>query len=200
VAPSESDPDSDLVPMLQRGGRAAFEKLMDRYETRIYNLALRMLHGSRPEAEDAAQEIFLEIHRSIGRFRGQSRLDTWIHRIAINVCLQRRRKRTLPTVELMEADGRPAPEADPLRSAERAELRQVMAEAVERLPDGQREVVLLHGMQGLTYAEVAEALACPVGTVKSRLSGAFKRLRVLLDGYVNADAVPAQAARVESGS
>lgn len=179
--------ESELVKRLQQGGRAAFEELLDRYEWRIYNLALRLLDGHRAEAEDAAQDIFLEVHRSISRFRGDSRLDTWIHRIAVNVCLQRRRKRKLSTVELKDADGVHSPDGDPTLSAQRAELRSVMESAVKSLPDGQREVVLLHGMQGLSYSEVAEVLACPVGTVKSRLSTAFRRLRETLTPYVNGD-------------
>ncbi|HTL05770.1 MAG TPA: RNA polymerase sigma factor [Gemmatimonadales bacterium] len=179
--------ESELVKRLQQGGRAAFEELLDRYERRIYNLALRLLDGHRAEAEDAAQDIFLEVHRSISRFRGDSRLDTWIHRIAVNVCLQRRRKRKLSTVELKDADGVHSPDGDPILSAQRAELRSVMESAVKSLPDGQREVVLLHGMQGLSYSEVAEVLACPVGTVKSRLSTAFRRLRETLTPYVNGD-------------
>src|SRR3712207_4539174 len=93
----------ELLRQLRTGSRAAFERLLDRYERRIYNLALRML-GDPTEAEDAAQDIFVEVHRSLPKFRGDSRLDTWMHRIAVNVCLQRRRKRTLPTVELPEGD------------------------------------------------------------------------------------------------
>jgi RNA polymerase sigma-70 factor (ECF subfamily) len=114
-------------------------------------------------------------------------LDTWIHRIAVNVCLQRRRKRKLSTVELKDADGVHSPDGDPILSAQRAELRSVMESAVRSLPDGQREVVLLHGMQGLSYSEVAEVLACPVGTVKSRLSTAFRRLREALTPYVSGE-------------
>jgi RNA polymerase sigma-70 factor (ECF subfamily) len=90
-------------------------------------------------------------------------------------------------VELKDADGVHSPDGDPILSAQRAELRSVMESAVKSLPDGQREVVLLHGMQGLSYSEVAEVLACPVGTVKSRLSTAFRRLRETLTPYVNGD-------------
>jgi RNA polymerase sigma-70 factor, ECF subfamily len=191
--------DQDLVRRLQGGSRAAFEELLDRYERRIYNLALRMLDGDASDAEDATQDIFIEIHRSIKAFRGQSRLDTWMHRIAVNVCLQRRRKRSLKTVELQDADG-PQADGDPFHSAAREELRGVMERAVRELPVGQREVVLLHGMQGLSYSEVAQVLACPVGTVKSRLSTAFKRLRDSLAPYVLAEqAEPVRlAAPVES--
>lgn len=185
MAQRETD-ERELLKRLRSGSRSAFEALMDRYDRRLYNLALRMLDGDAGEAEDAAQDIFVEIHRALPSFRGGSRLDTWVHRIAVNVCLQRRRNKRLPTGELDEAlpslDG-----PDPLGEAVRSELRDRVGAAVQTLPEGQREVVLLHGMQGLSYAEVAEALGCPVGTVKSRLSTAFKRLRTLLAGYVGSE-------------
>jgi RNA polymerase sigma-70 factor, ECF subfamily len=195
VIPSHEAEDQDLVRRLQGGSRAAFEQLLDRSERRIYNLALRMLDGNASEAEDATQEVFIEIHRSIRNFRGRARLDTWMHRITVNVCLQRRRKKSLPTVELQDADLPPQLDGDPFQSAARAELRGVMERAVRELPEGQRDVVLLHGMQGLSYAEVAQVLECPVGTVKSRLSTAFRRLRESLAPYVLAEA-PAEAARL----
>jgi RNA polymerase sigma-70 factor (ECF subfamily) len=179
--PSPID-DHELLRRLRSGSRPAFEALLDRCERRVYNLACRML-GDRTEAEDATQEIFLEVHRALPRFRGDSRLDTWVHRIAVNVCLQRRRKRALPTVSLPDAE-LPSEDEDPFQAAVQGELKSVMERALERLPEGQRDVVLLHGVQGLSYAEVAQVLECPVGTVKSRLSGAFRRLRQMLGGYV----------------
>lgn len=173
-----------LVKGLQEGSREAFRLLLERHERRVYNLAYRMLDHNRQDAEDATQETFVEVYRSINRFAGRSRLDTWIHRIAVNVCLQRRRRKTLPTAELADTGELvlpdPSPDGNPERKAVQADLRAQLARAVAELPDGQREVVLLHGMQGLSYSEVAEALDCPIGTVKSRLSTAFRRLRGLL--------------------
>jgi RNA polymerase sigma-70 factor (ECF subfamily) len=190
------DPDRDLIPGLKAGERAAFAALLDRHERRIYNLALRLLGGDTGEAEDATQDIFIEVHRAVRGFRGGARLDTWMHRIAVNVCLQRRRRRRLETVELPD-DGRSAgPEGDPFRAAARTELSGRIEREVGRLPEIQQEVVLLHGMQGLTYAEVAQVLDCPVGTVKSRLSAAFRSLREALAPYVLAE-TPAEPARVE---
>ena len=191
-----SDPEELWIRQLRSGETRAFEQLLDRYERRVFNLALRLLAGSMPDAEDATQEIFLEVHRSLPKFRGEARRDTWIHRSAVNVCLQRRRKRVLPTAELPDTDLPDPTAGDPFHAAARGELRQVLLVAMDHLPEPQRDVVFLHGMQGLTYAEVAEALHCPVGTVKSRLSTGFKRLRELLGGYLgeNATPVPAGAA------
>ncbi len=182
----KTDPeDREWIRQLQRGEALAFERLLDRYERRVYNLALRMLGGHSTDAEDATQDIFLEVHRSLPRFRGEARLDTWIHRIAVNVCLQRRRKKVLPTTELPEADLLDGTEGDPFQAAVRGELREILTVALDHLPPAQRDVVLLHGMQGLSYSEVAEAMSCPVGTVKSRLSTGFRRLRELLGGYLS---------------
>jgi RNA polymerase sigma-70 factor (ECF subfamily) len=191
-----SDPEEQQwISKLRQGDGRAFERLLDRYERRVFNLALRLLAGSMPDAEDATQDIFLEVHRALPRFRGDARLDTWIHRIAVNVCLQRRRKRVLPTAELPDTD-LPDPSAgDPFQSAAQGELRQILLVAMDHLPEPQRDVVFLHGMQGLTYTEVAEALQCPVGTVKSRLSTGFKRLRELLGGYLGEPAAPVVPAR-----
>jgi RNA polymerase sigma-70 factor (ECF subfamily) len=195
---AETD-ESAFLRELRGGSRAAFEKLLDRYERRVYNLVLRML-GDPSDAEDAAQEVFVHVYRSLKGFQGKSRLDTWIHRIAVNVCLQRRRKRKLPTVELMEEDLLSTPEDDPFRSAAREELSRQVAGALEELTEAQRDVVLLHGMQGLSYAEVAEVLSCPVGTVKSRLNAAFKRLRQVLGSYVAADRMPLDCAASRESS
>src|SRR5947207_2296830 len=117
----------DLLQRLRSGSRPAFEALLDRYERRVYNLAYRLL-GDRTEAEDAAQEIFLEVYRALPRFRGESRLDTWIHRIGVNVCLQRRRKRALPTVGLPD-EGLLSEGEDPFQAAVQGELRSVIEAA-----------------------------------------------------------------------
>ncbi|MCC2671632.1 MAG: polymerase sigma factor, sigma-70 family [Armatimonadetes bacterium] len=198
-----SEPDEQQwIRQLRSGDARAFERLLDRYERRVFNLALRLLAGDMSEAEDATQDIFLEVHRSLARFRGDSQLDTWIHRIAVNVCLQRRRKRVLPTTEFPDRDLPDPGAGDPFQSAARGELRQVLLVALDHLPAPQRDVVLLHGMQGLTYSEVAETLQCPVGTVKSRLSTGFKRLRELLGAYVSetspAPRTPAAVIAVEA--
>lgn len=171
--------DGDLIRRLQQGDRQAFETLLDRFEARVYRLALSYT-GSAADAEDVTQEAFLGMHRSIGQFRGQAALSTWVYRVALNHCLQFRRRRRLPTVALDETGDLPSarPEDDPVRSAERADLKSEVARAMRDLTDVQREVVELHELHGLTYGECARALGVPVGTVKSRLANAFVRLRV----------------------
>ena len=135
------------------------------------------------EAEDAAQDALIEVYRSIGAFRGQSSLATWVHRVTVNVCLQRRRRSAPDTIPIDEAERHPDPTANPGKSAESGETRDRINSALAALPEIHRDVVVLHELHGLTYTECASALGCPVGTVKSRLSNAFRRLRELLQDY-----------------
>jgi RNA polymerase sigma-70 factor (ECF subfamily) len=175
----------ELVQRIQTGDRQAFEALLDAYETRVYRLALRFTDNV-PDAEDVTQEIFLAIYRGLGRFRGNSALGTWIYRIAMNHCLEYRRKRRLESIPydeeltLASSDWR----EDPVQAADRQELSAKVEAAINCLSPQHRDVIVLHELQGLTYQEVATMLNVPVGTVKSRLSNAFRRLRDLLGGYV----------------
>lgn len=178
--------DDRLLRQLRAGSRQAFETLLAQHERRVYTLALHLL-GDASEAEDATQDTFLEVHRGLPAFRGQSRLDTWICRVAVNVCLQRRRRRAVPTTALWPDTLQSPAQEDPVQRALGVELQAEIARAVATLPEAQRDVFLLHEMEGWSYVEVAEALGCPVGTVKSRLSSALARLRPLLKDYVAAN-------------
>ena len=174
-----------LIQRIQAGERRAFEELLDAYEARVYRLALRFT-GTVADAEDVTQEIFLGVYNGLRRFRGDSALGTWIYRVAMNHCLEFRRKRRLETIPYEEeltlatADWRD----DPFASAQHRELSQKVEAAINSLSPLHRDVIVLHELQGLTYQEVADALNVPVGTVKSRLSNAFRRLRDVLGGYV----------------
>ncbi|HZO87996.1 MAG TPA: sigma-70 family RNA polymerase sigma factor [Chthonomonadaceae bacterium] len=169
---------------IQAGDRQAFEELLDAYETRVYRLALRFT-GNVLDAEDLTQDVFLAVYKGLANFRGDSALGTWIYRIAMNHCLEYRRKRRLDCVPydaqltLASGDWR----EDPVQSADRQELSSRVEQAINCLSPLHRDVVVLHELQGMTYQEVAATLNVPVGTVKSRLSNAFRRLRDLLGGY-----------------
>ena len=172
-----------LLHQLRAGSRLAFETLLAQQERRVYTLALHLL-GHASEAEDVTQDTFIEVHRALPTFRGQSRLDTWVCRIMVNLCLQRRRKRVVATTDLWPDDIRAPAQDDPVQRTLGVELQTVIARAVATLPEAQRDVFILHEMEGWSYVEVAESLGCPVGTVKSRLSAALARLRPLLRPYV----------------
>lgn len=169
-----------LVAELRRGSREAFEKLLDIHQDRVYNLVHRMVGPA--DADDVAQDALVEICKSIGGFRGDSSLATWVHRVAVNVCLEHRRKRKLPFVPLDHeiTEHEPDTNLGPSEALEINEVKGNVDAALSRLSDVHRDVVVLHELQGLTYSECAEVLGCPVGTVKSRLSNAFGKLRELL--------------------
>jgi len=169
-----------LIEDFRSGQPGALERVLDTYEDKVFALVYRMVGAA--DAEDVAQDALVEICKSISTFRGSSSLATWVYRVAANVCLQHRRKHAPQTVPLEEdiaglaADPSPGPESETLRN----ETRSQVDAAVESLPPMHRDVVILHELHGLTYRECAGVLQCPVGTVKSRLSSAFRKLRELL--------------------
>ncbi|MCX6343771.1 MAG: sigma-70 family RNA polymerase sigma factor [Armatimonadetes bacterium] len=174
-----------LVAGLRAGEREAYERLLDLYQDKVYGMARRMVGGL--DAEDAAQDALVEICNSVKGFKGRSSLATWVYRVAMNVCLERRRMRRLETVPIEEntLDRQENSSSEPGAVAVRNETKTTVNNAIDSLPDIHRDVVILHELHGLTYSECAEALSCPVGTVKSRLSNAFRALREQLREYAS---------------
>ena len=172
-----------LAERMIRGERRAFEEFVDQYGARLRRLA-RSYARTEADADDLTQEILIEIARGIAGFRGSSSLATWVYRVALNRCLKHRERRK-PDTEPLDLLTEAGPDENgPVRCAERGELKGRIEAALTLLSEDHREVVLLHELHGLTYTECAEALGIPVGTVKSRLSNAFRRLRLSLSGYV----------------
>ena len=157
-----------------------FAALFERYKNLVYRTAFLML-GDAAEAEEALQEVFVRVYRSRAEYDPQrGAFTTWLHRITLNYCLGTQRKRRLPSVDL-ESQGRaPAGEAVEAGHARRSERREVR-QALKSLSDKQRAVVVLRYYHDLPYAEIAEALKIPLGTVKSRLDLALRTLRRKLD-------------------
>jgi len=171
-----------LVERCRKGDMQAFGALVAKYQDRIYNLILRMC-GRASDAEELAQETFLKAMQRIGQFRGQSRFYTWLFRIAANLTISHRRRsgrvkfQSLGGTEDYERTQaqaltasvarrrNPGPEA----SAMSNETSRRVMEALEELDDEFRIVVLLRDMEDMDYAQVADVLGVPVGTVKSRL-------------------------------
>ena len=164
---------------------------MERYQDRIYRLALRVLRDEE-RARDAVQDAFLKVYQSLRRFEGRSSFYTWVYRLVLNLCLDlKRRDRSGREVEWDDArevevaasevpasfaEGEDAP-ADAIL---RKELRQQIAAAIDGLPEVARETLVLREVDGLSYAEIAEALGIPKGTVMSRLHYARKRVQEAL--------------------
>jgi RNA polymerase sigma-70 factor (ECF subfamily) len=174
------------VRLAQQGDAGAFETIYQLHARRVYALCLRML-GDPVEAEDLAQEAFLQLFRKIQTFRGESAFSSWLHRLTANVVLMSfRKKRPLTTSldEIMRVDednevprheiGEPD-----LRLAGVCDRLKLQA-AIEQLPEGYRVMFLLHDVQGYEHNEIAQILDCSIGNSKSQLHKARKRLRELL--------------------
>ena len=175
-----------LLRRAQKDDVDAFEQLVRAHEKTVYNLALRTL-GSREDAEDAAQEVFVKAYTSLKSFRGESRLSVWLYRITNNVCidfLRRRRDAVSLSAENAE-DGETEMEIsdlrfDPVTIAEKHDLQEHIRDALQHLPEEQREAFLLRTVAELSYEEIAATLGIDLGTVKSRIFRARKKLCVLI--------------------
>ena len=175
-----------MTARIQQGDKRAFAEFVDAYGAKIHRLARRYAANS-ADAEDLTQEIFLELYRGIGGFRGEAALSTWVYRVAVNRCLRYCQRERRPEDSELTDDSQTATDwrSDPLHFAANRELGDRVQDALHTLSPGHQDVVVLCEMHGLTYRECAAALEIPVGTVKSRLSNAFRKMRALLNGYVN---------------
>lgn len=173
--------DEELMLAIGRGDGAAFDALYGRFRRRLYNFILRYVQDE-ALAEDLFQEAFLRLLQAAPRWHPNARLSTWLYRVALNLCIDHSRKRreeALPD-EVAEAvaDGEPGPQAT-LQAAETAAW---LKAKVAGLPAEQRAVLLLRVYEGLDERQVAEIVGCPVGTVKSRLHHALRKLRLQTEG------------------
>jgi RNA polymerase sigma-70 factor (ECF subfamily) len=185
--------DQALVERVQQGEKRAFDILVLKYQNKIIQLAYRYVHDH-DEAMDVAQEAFIKAYRSLGNFRGESAFFTWIYRIAINTAKnhlvasgRRPPKSDLDAQEAEQYEGASGlKEYDtPEHVLLRDELKETIAAAIDELPDDLRTAITLRELEGLSYEEIAEAMECPIGTVRSRIFRARDaidaRLKPLLD-------------------
>jgi RNA polymerase sigma-70 factor, ECF subfamily len=179
---SANSVDSDILARAQAGDHRAFAHLYSLHKRRIYSLCLRMV-GNIAEAEDLTQEAFLQLHRKIATFRGDSAFSTWLHRLAINVVLMQLRKKGLSVISLDEAM-EPTVEERPGRSFGAPDLtlsgaidRMALQRAIEDLPAGYRLIFVLHDIEGYEHNEIASMLDCSIGNSKSQLHKARLKLR-----------------------
>lgn len=174
-----STPDLDLVARCRAGDSEAFAELYRQHATRLFHLTLRMA-GSADDAEDLLQDVFLQAHRKLGAFRGESSLGTWLYRLATNLCLDYLRSRQVKMGRLtgsLDDDGAAEPASPPLTTPiDRMALDQAIAE----LPPGCRAAFVLHDIEGLDHREVASLLGVSEGTSKSQLHKARMKLRAML--------------------
>lgn len=193
----ERESDQVLVERVQSGDKKAFDLLISKYHQRVIRLISRLVRNP-AEVEDIAQEAFIKAYRSIGQFRGDSAFYTWLYRIAVNSAknaLMASNRRPIPMSDLLKSDENEEGEAWPVESAidfqtpeallASRQVAQTVDAAIQSLAEDLRTAIMLREIEGLTYEEIAEAMNCPIGTVRSRIFRAretiAKQLRPLLD-------------------
>jgi RNA polymerase sigma-70 factor (ECF subfamily) len=173
--------DYELAQRAATGDMQSFEQLYERHNRRVYSLCLRMTQNT-AEAEDLAQEVFIQLFRKIGSFRGESAFTTWLHRLTVNQVLMHFRKRGV-RLEQTTDDGETPVQVvrgteDPMKMP--VVDRIALDKAIAQLPPGYRTVFVLHDVEGHEHEEIARMLGCSVGTSKSQLHKARMKLRGLL--------------------
>jgi len=164
--------DRDLVREAQKGSHAAFEELVRRYSERAFRAAFRVVRDEELAA-DVLQDAFIKAYRGLRNFENRSAFYTWLYRIVVNLALDRRRR---------ERPGSPVEWDDEVESA-RAQVRELVARGVQQLPEGQREVLILREVEGLSYQEIAATMRISKGTVMSRLHYARRKLEAFLRSH-----------------
>jgi RNA polymerase sigma-70 factor (ECF subfamily) len=195
LTPSQKEAayDAGLVQRFTNGDESAFVEIMERYRTRLFSVALSVLHN-RNDAEEMVQDTFIRAHRGLERFRGDSSLATWLHRIALNLSRNRywyffrRRRHATLSLDCPLSDGNELTFTDLMASESVSPNREVMidefassvATCMQNLDAPQREILSLRNIKNRSYAEISHELGINVGTVKSRIARARENLRKLL--------------------
>lgn len=174
---SDRDADQLLVERVQRGEKKAFDVLVLKYQHKVANLISRYIRDP-AEVLDVSQEAFIKAYRALPKFRGESAFYTWLYRVAINtaknhLAAQARRPPgddiEADTAEQMDMGGALKETDTPERIALQQEIAQTIQRALDELPDDLRTAITLRELEGLTYEEIAQAMDCPIGTVRSRI-------------------------------
>lgn len=177
--------DEKLVEMAAARDADAFGEIVARWERKIYRLCYAML-GREDDARDAAQETFIQAFRNLGNFRGEAKVSSWLHRIAVNQCISKQRRQKVRKESALETEDETTAfvqplEKSPARAAEQSERLASIRRAVDALPPDLKQVVVLKEFEEMTFQEIADALRLPVSTVKSRLYAALKQLKSRLE-------------------
>ncbi len=178
--------DFELAQVASKGDMAAFEEIYRRHHRRVYSICLRMLQNA-SEAEDLTQDVFIQLYRKIGSFRGDSAFTTWLHRMTVNQVLMHFRKRTVKFEKTTEEGETPEQIVSGTANPEKMRIVDKIAldNAIEQLPAGYKNVFVLHDVEGFEHEEVARILGCSVGTSKSQLHKARLKLQKLLKKKAN---------------
>ena len=190
--------DLTLVRRARSGDQRAFGLLVQRYQKKVYAIALGMVKDAE-EAMDVSQEAFVKVHRYLDRFKGDSSFYTWLYRITTNTCIDVLRRRGVTSSDSVEYDDSvqmdvadadlgllsSQMDASPSRSLLRRELGEKLEEALGQLPEKHRAILLLRELEGMSYEDLSRTLDIPKGTVMSRLFHARAKVQRLLSDYLN---------------
>lgn len=192
---TQSTSDEQIVERAISGDPEAFGEIVRRWERRIYYLTYGILNREE-EARDATQETFIAAFKNLKNFRGEAKVSSWLHRIAVNQCISRQRRARVrgetALDDFQETEAEVAAyssslsnslQQTPARLMESSERTEIVQRAVAALPDDLREVLLLKEYEELTFQEISETLQIPLSTVKSRLYTALRQLRLRLEKY-----------------
>lgn len=187
--------DAELVRLCKAGDRKAFQKLVERYQRKVYTIAYGVVRNH-DDAMDVTQDAFVKVHRYLANFKGDSSFYTWLYRIVVNLCIDRKRKASRaaevdyddglqhgtgfangPTLASTHIDS-------PQKALARKELREHMAIALDKLSPSHREILMLREVEGMSYEDIAETLEIAKGTVMSRLFHARKNFQKALSRYL----------------
>lgn len=178
--------DEQLVEIAVRDDPEAFGEIVKRWERRIFALCFGMLHVEE-EARDAAQETFISAFKNLSRFRGEAKVSSWLHRIAVNQCLTKKRRSkvrgesSLDDENVGDKKSFTAPKPlSPSRSFEQNERLKLVRQAVASLPPDLKQVIVMKEFEEMTFQEISEILELPLSTVKSRVYTALKQLKIKL--------------------
>jgi RNA polymerase sigma-70 factor (ECF subfamily) len=186
LADASGSSDLILTQSAAKGDMKAFEEIYNRHHRRVYSLCLRMLQNT-AEAEDLTQEVFIQLYRKIGSFRGDSAFTTWLHRLTVNQVLMHFRKRTVKFEKTTEEGETPVQIVPGTENSGKMPIVDKIAleNAIAQLPTGYKNVFVLHDVEGYEHEEVAKILGCSVGTSKSQLHKARLKMRKLLQKKSN---------------
>ena len=166
-----------LIENVQRGGMAAFQELVEKYKQKVYYMALEMT-GNHHDAEDLSQEVFMKVYVSIKDFRGDSKLSSWLYRIAMNLCIDKSRRKRLKLVELDEKiQEKPSPGMTPDAAIQSQAMQVQIQQALSKLPPRQRSIFVMRHYNEMMLREIAEVLEISEGTVKAQLFRAIQKLQ-----------------------
>jgi RNA polymerase sigma-70 factor (ECF subfamily) len=192
--PVQSDPDAALMLRVKRGDRAAFAELVDKYKQPVMNFIFRRLRDE-TEAEDLAQNVFLQVYKSRGRYKQTAKFSTWLFTIAHNLCLNELRRRSRHPAESLEETHTENEEQPPRQFEDKSqtaapdnvlhsELAQKIDEALHELPENQRSAILLCRQEDLSYEQIAKILRCSLSATKSLIHRGRETLKEKLKPYL----------------